>query len=314
MNENPYSDMDKEAYRVAYLIAGYVRNTLTQNEHLELDDWVNANDHNMQLFEDLTDERNIEANLAMMDKVQSQNSFKQLQESDALKKPSRKIGLRKVWIAAACVVIISGVFLIYHYSGKGPTRNNELSITDSATLKPGGNRATLTLSNGSVIDLTTAKNGMIQNGEGSHVSKLADGELVYEKADSSKESVAMHTLSTPVGGKYQVTLPDGTKVWLNAATIIKYPSQFTGNERRVQLNGEAYFEVTRNEKQPFKVVLEDSSTVNVLGTHFNVMSYSNEDAKEVTLIEGSVSVKTNDNSGILEPGMQARINHQNITT
>jgi len=311
MNESPYSDMDKEAYRIAYLIAGYIRNTLTQNEHQELDEWVNANDHNMKLFEDLTDERNIEANLAMMDKVQSEKSFKQLQESGAFKKTAKRFKIRRVWIAAASVVILIGAFLIYRYSGKSPGRNNDLSMTDSTTLKPGGNRATLTLANGAVIDLTTAKNGLIQDGKDSHVSKLRDGELVYEESDSSNGSLAMHTLSIPVGGQYQLKLPDGTMVWLNAKSSIRYPVAFSGKERRVFVTGETFFEVAKDKTKPFRVVADDV-TIEAVGTQFNVNAYSNEPFIATTLVEGSVLVTKGTIENILKPGQQAQLGSDNF--
>ncbi len=313
MNESPYSDMDKEAYRVAHLIAGYIRNTLTEKEHQELDDWVNASDQNMKLFEDLTDERNVEANLQMMDRVQTEQSFKQLQGSGAFNRRSKR-RTRVVWVAAASVILIVGLFFIYRFTSNNAEVKPGLATNDTILLQPGGNRATLTLANGSVIDLTTAKNGTIQNGEGSHVSKPVDGELVYGAGALNDSGTNLHTLSTPVGGQYQVTLQDGTKVWLNAATTFKYPSYFSGNERRVELDGEAFFEVAKNDKQPFRVVLNDNASVNVLGTHFNVMAYSNENSKEITLVEGKVSVKKENKTEELNPGMQARIREGEVST
>ena len=305
--------MDKGAYRIAYLIAGYIRNTITEKEHDELNDWVNASDHNMQLFEELTDENNLDANLAWMDKVHSEQSYQAMRERGAFDVPRKKFHLSPVWIAAASVVLVIGIFFIYRYTGKGSANNDDIVVSDTIKLQPGGNRATLTLADGSVIDLTTAKNGLIKYGKGSHVNKPADGELVYEVNGAAVEAPAIHTLSTPVGGQFQVTLPDGSKVWLNAATILKYPSQFGSNERRVEVNGEAYFEVAKNEKQPFHVVLSDSSNITVLGTHFNVMSYNNETKKEITLVEGSVSVSKKGAVKKLEPGTQAVIKDDDIT-
>jgi ferric-dicitrate binding protein FerR (iron transport regulator) len=116
-----------------------------------------------------------------------------------------------------------------------------------------------------------------------------------------------------VGGQYQLTLPDGSKVWLNAATKLKYPSRFASNERKVEIDGEAYFEVVKNDKQPFRVVLQDGSTVSVLGTHFNVMSYTNETEKEITLLEGKVAVEKNNSVENLEPGTQAIVKTDAIT-
>lgn len=313
MKQNPYSDMDQPAYRIAYLIAGFIRNTITEKEHDELDDWVNESDDNMRLFEELTDERNLEANLAWMDKVQTEQSYMALQEKGAFDVHRKKFQLSPVWMVAASVILIVGVFIIYRFAGNSITNDNNIAVSDTTQLKPGGNRATLTLSDGSVIDLTTANNGLIEIGKGSHVNKPAAGELVYDAGVSPIETPSIHTLSTPVGGQYQVTLPDGTKVWLNAATKLKYPSRFTSNERKVEIDGEAYFEVTKNDKQPFRVVLQDGSTVTVLGTHFNVMSYNNEQEKEITLLEGKVAVTKNKNTENLVPGTQAIITTNAIT-
>lgn len=197
--------------------------------------------------------------------------------------------------------------------GKNKSGNNEIAIADTLQLLPGSNRATLTLADGRVIDLTNAKTGIIVSGQGSHVNKPADGELVYE-ADTSRPGTSLiHTLSTPVGGQYQVRLPDGTKVWLNAATTLKYPARFEAGERKVEVNGEAYFEVAKNEQKLFKVVLADSAAVTVLGTHFNIMAYSDEKTKEVTLLEGSVAVSKKENTKKLEPGSQASISENEIT-
>ncbi len=313
MKQNPYSDMDQPAYRIAYLIAGFIRNTITEKEHDELDDWVNESDDNMRLFEELTDEKNLEANLAWMDKVQTEQSFHTQKEKGAFDLPRKKFRLNPVWMAAASVVLVVGIFFIYRYAGNGSTNNNNITVSDTTQLKPGGNRATLTLADGSVIDLTTANNGIIEIGKGSHVNKPADGELLYDAGVSPIETPSIHTLSTPVGGQYQLTLPDGTKVWLNAATKLKYPSRFASNERKVEIDGEAYFEVAKNDKQPFRVGLQDGSTVTVLGTHFNVMAYSNETEKEITLLEGKVAVEKNNSVENLEPGTQAIVKTDAIT-
>jgi len=317
MNENPYSDMDMEAYRVAYLIAGYIRNTLTEAEHEDLDDWVNASDHNMKLFEDLTDERNIEANLEWMDKVQSEQSFKMLRERGAFKKAAKKFKIHPAWIAAASVVLITVIYFLSRNSNNSEANTDKMTKLDTTGLQPGGNRAFLSLGDGSIIDLTTTKNGLMKNANGSDIIKVGDGALLYEPDTTTEPLSAMHTLTTPIGGQYHLKLPDGTSVWLNAATSIKYPARFSGNERRVELNGEAYFEVTHSvaasgARQSF-VVESNGVTTEVLGTHFNVMSYANEAAKEITLLEGIVRVSIKDNSTELSPAMQAIIKGETIT-
>lgn len=312
MKENPYSDMDEKASRVAYLIAGFIRHTLTENEHDELDEWVNESDHNMQLFEDLTDEKNLFANLEWMDKVQTERSYQLMQQKGAFNIPSKRIYNRKVWLLAASVIVLLSVFFVYKYTLNKRSSIEDIVIVDTTLLKPGGKHATLVLGDGKVIDLSYAKTGVIQDGSGSLVSKTADGELVYAKDSLSSHVAAFHTLSTPVGGQYQVTLPDGTKVWLNAATSIKYPPAFGDTERKVELTGEAYFEVAKNQQKPFIVLLEDSTTIIVTGTHFNIHSYNNEKEQQVTLLEGSVTVSNAGNITKLEPGTQALIKDKEI--
>lgn len=313
MKEHPYNDMDKAAYRTAYLIAGFIRNTLSEKEHDELDNWVNESDHNMKLFEELTDEKNITANLEWMDKAQTEQSYQAMQEKGAFKAPSQKFYNRRIWLAAASVIVLLGVFFVYRYTASKPGSVEDIVTTDTTLLKPGGNRATLTLADGKMIDLTYAKTGTIEDGSGAQLSKTAEGEIVYAKDSGVSNTASFHTLSTPSGGQYQVTLPDGTKVWLNAASTIKYPPAFSGNERKVIITGEAYFEVAKNEKKPFRVLLPDSTAVIVTGTHFNINAYQNEKEQQVTLLEGSVTVSNAVNVTKLEPGTQASIKNKDIT-
>lgn len=314
MNNNPFSHMDKEAHRVAYLIAGYIRNTLTPAEHEELDDWVNENDRNMRLFEDLTDERNIETNLQMMEKAQSERIFRELQQGGRFEKPKgRKIGL--AWMSAVAVVIVLlGVIAVWRSANTSSPQNSNLPIAKTHMLQPGGNRATLTLPDGSVIDLTYAKNGALPNAEALNIAKQDDQVLIYGQRSGNKEIEAIHILTTPVGGQFQVILYDSTKVWLNAESTLRYPVTFQDNERKVELSGEAYFEVAHNAKAPFKVVMADSDTVTVLGTHFNVQAYPKEKEKAVTLLEGKVLVQNDKDKAVLTPNMQATIQGNVLNT
>lgn len=312
MKENPYSGMDEKASRIAYLIAGFIRHTLTEKEHDELDDWVNENDHNMQLFEDLTDEENLVANLEWMDKAQVEESYQAMQLKNAFSLPSKMINYNRIWLAAASVIILLGIFFIYRYTINQPHAVEQIATHDTILLKPGGNRATLTLADGKTIDLSNATTGIVQEDSGFLINKVADGELVYAKEGRVNNLNSLHTLSTPVGGQYQLTLPDGTKVWLNAATSLKYPPVFGGKDRRVELSGEAYFEVAKNIQRPFKVLLEDSTSIVVTGTHFNVQAYKDANEQEVTLIEGSVNVANSVKTTKLEPGTQAVIKDKAI--
>lgn len=170
---------------------------------------------------------------------------------------------------------------------------------------PGGNRAVLTLGNGQRIVLDSASNGTLFNQGGVQCVKLDSGSLAYNMGDAPDE-VQMHTLSTPIGGQFRITLSDGTSVWLNAASKLRFPSSFRGQDRSVEITGEAYFEVTHNDRMPFKVAF-NGNAVEVLGTHFNVMAYADEAKSKVTLLEGSVAVSNPSGRHILKPGMQALV-------
>ncbi|MGO4293167.1 FecR family protein [Chitinophaga sp. RAB17] len=218
-----------------------------------------------------------------------------------LNKPARMRPVRQrwYWAAAAAVLLlvsIGGYFQLKH----------QKEITDVAKIEkvtPGYERATLTLDDGSVVQLDSAGNRTLQQG-GASIQQQG-GQLVYA-ATSDKDAATYNTLRTPRGGQFKVTLPDGTTVWLNAASSIRYPTTFLGQERRVEVSGEAYFEVAKNEKMPFKVSVNGKAEVKVLGTHFNVDAYPEEGIIKTTLLEGAVSMSTPANpSVLLKPGQQA---------
>jgi transmembrane sensor len=173
-------------------------------------------------------------------------------------------------------------------------------------LPPGGNRATLILSNGNSINLTGIKNGALASEKGVVINKNADGRITYGHGKGNAESAnVFNTVLTPRGGQYQLVLSDGTKVWLNSASSLKYPVTFTANKREVELSGEAYFEVAHNQHKPFMVV-SNGQTVEVLGTHFNINAYQDEQATKTTLLEGSVKVLTHGVSSKIKPGEQVQ--------
>jgi transmembrane sensor len=175
---------------------------------------------------------------------------------------------------------------------------------------PGGNKAVLTLANGSTIVLDSAHNGVLAKQGNSIINKTGDGKLVYRaSATADNEVPQINTVTTPRGGQYHIVLPDGSDVWLNAASSISYPTIFNGKTRRVEITGEAYFEVTKNAAMPF-IVKSPRAEVDVLGTHFNIMAYADEDVMKTTLLEGAVKIIANGSSGILKPGQQAVLNNK----
>jgi hypothetical protein len=171
---------------------------------------------------------------------------------------------------------------------------------------PGTNKAVLTLADGSQIPLDDAHIGVLSKQGKSIVNNTSNGKLVYTAAKNSEPDLvpAINTLVTPRGGQYQIVLPDGSKVWLNATSSIKYPTFFKGKDRRVEITGEVYFEVAKNPSMPF-IVKTNNTEIEVLGTHFNVMAYDDEEATKTTLEEGSVKIRNGKWSGILKPGQQA---------
>ncbi|GAB3917128.1 FecR family protein [Mucilaginibacter boryungensis] len=178
---------------------------------------------------------------------------------------------------------------------------------------PGSNKAILTLANGRKIILNDKANGKLAEQSGIKITKTANGQITYTIANvkTPYTNVATNTIEVPPGGQYRVKLPDGTNVWLNAATTLRYPVRFTGNERRVELNGEAYFEVVHNKAMPFRVI-NARQTVEVLGTHFSVMAYGNEAVIKTTLLEGSVKVSDATRSTMLIPGQQSQLTREGI--
>ncbi len=211
------------------------------------------------------------------------------------------IGFRRRWLratvaaAAVAAVVITGFYLF------SPDKN----IIQQADAAPGGNHATLVLADGKVIVLDQQGVGALAEQPGMKPVKSGDDLLVYTGENNGGPTVE-NTLQTPEGGQYSVVLPDGTRVWLNAASTLKYPSAFTGKERRVELSGEAYFEVKKNTEMPFRVYARGME-LEVLGTHFNVMAYPNEQDIRTTLTEGAVKLKQGNASIQLEPGYVASI-------
>ena len=215
----------------------------------------------------------------------------------------RRIKISRRWSLAAAAVLalitVGGYYLYQHHS----PASSGISKSRLADIPPGRKGAILTLADGKQVQLDTIHNGTVAL-QGGQVVKVQHGELIY--SGDSKE-VIYNTVYTPKGRQFQLALPDGTKVWLNAGTTIRYPLLFRGNERKVELNGEGYFEVAQNPAMPFKVVVSKKAIVEVLGTNFNIKAYDNEENIAATLLEGRISVSCNDHTALLDPGQQALI-------
>ena len=224
-----------------------------------------------------------------------------------------------LYLTAACVaLIVTGIAAMFHNNYPNVKFKDLAAEFISHDLPPGGHRAILTLADGKTITLNEAADGELVRAVGMVIRKTGNGQLVYEVAGDNVnvEAGTYNTISTPNGGTYQVILPDGTKVWLNAASTLRFPTSFVSlKERKIELSGEAYFEVIKDAKHPFRV-LTAKQEVQVLGTHFNISSYVDEPTVKTTLFEGSVKVNNLQKTGaanvILKPGQQSIISEGEI--
>jgi ferric-dicitrate binding protein FerR (iron transport regulator) len=208
------------------------------------------------------------------------------------------------WTAAAAVVTGLGALYAIYPSSK-PSPKNQQTAT-ARDIQPATNGAILTLGDGRQVTLDSLQKGVIANQGGTHVS-LSHGTIAYDAHRAGE--VSYNTLSTPKGRLFHLVLPDGSDVWLNAASAVTYPTSFSGNERVVMLKGEAYFDIKQDARRPFSVKLADDTEVHVLGTAFNINAYENEQTIATTLINGSVRINAGSNSSTLKPGYQANVTH-----
>lgn len=290
------------------LIEKYQSGTINTNEQQHLDEWYHS-------FNDEEAVINSRAN----DTPQQLNERLKIRlQQTILEQKNNVIPMRRRWrlpaaaAAVALIILASATFLFF--SSKYPQQQlaavKQVKKKPKTDFAPGGNKAVLTLADGSAIVLDSAVNGTISNQGKIKVVKLDNGLLAYSingQQVTENDAAFFNTISTPRGGQYQVTLSDGTRVWLNAASSIRFPVMFAGKERKVEITGEAYFEVAKNKQMPFKVKA-NSSEIEVLGTHFNVNAYNDEAATRTTLLEGSVKIKKDNYSALLVPGQQSQVN------
>lgn len=251
-----------------------------------------------------------EATVASSD--QQSNSIEIASENrvDNIRPAHRIHFLKTAWFRYAAAILI--VFGSVAYLWINNRNDKDLAAaTDNKRLSsdvgPGGEKAVLTLADGRKIILDSAANGNLAQQGNAQIVKLSNGQLTYNLKGSSSKEIMWNTMATPKGGQYQLTLPDDTKVWLNAASSITYPAVFVGNKREVKIAGEVYFEVAKNKQKPFVVDVDEKSLVEALGTSFNINSYTDEESIKTTLLEGSVRVlKTNTTATATSPGLQPK--------
>ena len=294
MNEN----------EILALLKKYQEGALSNEDKDKVDAWYlhKASNSNLQLNE-----------------YELEDSYQYLKAKLPLKQETKVIRIWPRVAVAASIAVLLGTGIFYFTK----TKEQPIQVAEKPQeIAPGGNRGILTLSNGKQIVLAdiSAKDTIAKEGEDDEVTiKMgANGVITYiinPNTDTSKADANLfNTLSTPTGGQYNIVLADGTKVYLNAVSSIKYPTQFNGDQRIVELDGEAYFEVAKNKNKPF-IVKSGDQDIEVLGTHFNVHAYDNESVVKTTLLEGSVAVSYKNQKAILKPGQQSNVSDKfsNIT-
>lgn len=233
---------------------------------------------------------------------------KNAEPAPVIKSSKKMVAWWRVAAAAVVFCAIAGAYFLWAIKRQEAetTIAKTTGKTGPAAILPGSNKAVLTLSDGSAIALDSTRQGMLTSQGNAQVVNVNGATLLYHAGNENDLQMVYNTLSTPGGGQYQLLLSDGTKVWLNASSSIHFPSTFKGKERNVTITGEAYFEVVKNAAMPFTVTTGDM-TVQVLGTHFDVMAYNDENSINTTLLEGSVKITRGTAHKMLVPGQQSRV-------
>jgi transmembrane sensor len=330
--------------RIAYLLKQYLDKLITEEELAELtllleDD--TAGESVRQALEDLIASAGVPASYE--EEAWEPLFQKIVKRSEAVEmRPRRRVlPLTRIgWAAAAAVLILVAGG---RWFGRKERKDSQQVVSLAHDAAPGGDKALLTLGDGSTVRLDEVRAGLVGRQGNEQLIKSKNAELLYQAdnrdgastaagtgdrvstvAGSDRtETIRYNVLATPRGGQYKLVLPDGTKVWLNAATSLRYPTAFTGKEREVELKGEAYFEVAADAARPFRVRVStggdkdpqarpvagwEPMVVEVLGTHFNIMSYADEPVAKTTLLEGSVRVRKGGKGMLIRPGEQTRLN------
>lgn len=295
--------MEPNIIRLNYLADQFIADTISEQETREL----------FNLIDQLSDDTLLQSRAAALWKeyrsgeplpeTQWEAMYENITSLPVI--GSRMHIVRKWWWMAASVLLLLGTVL-YFQIGSGDKREQTATVKPVQNdVLPGKNGAVLTLADGRQVMLDSSGDGIIATQNGSKVY-MKNGQLTYDQKGAASGAAPYNTMVTPKGRQFVVSLPDGTKAWLNASSSITYPTVFSGKDRLVKITGEVYFEVVQQKNRPFIVDVDGKQTVQVLGTQFNINSYSDEVSIATTLVEGSIKVSANDKSVFLRPGQQSR--------
>lgn len=296
-----------ETHQLELLIKKYHSGQCTPEEKLWLEQWYLSFEWSDvgELPDEITDQLE-EAVWNNLRKYRNENLEAPMQSVPI---PAKTYGKRWLYYGiAASVAFISFLFFYSNIKEEpaGVPANMIAKAQTQKDIQPGTRKASLTMGDGSVISLDSAAVTQLKEGDGTTIDKQY-GKLVYNKAAGHSNEVFYNILDIPRGAEYELVLPDGSKVWLNAASSLKFPTRFIEKERKVYLSGEAYFEIAKNAEQPFKVVTPENMEVEVTGTHFNVMAYPDEEFIKTTLAEGRVNIRNGKSVTSLIPLQQAAL-------
>ncbi len=300
--------------RIGELIIKHYNHDLSVEEEIELNHWLNLSEDNYRLLERFGDAGYVRQQLQRLRNSDKKTAWAKIletiSEARVIEMPAlvpARARWRRIALAASLIGVIAvGAWIWIKNQPGGRTITAAISSKFGSDVRPGSDKAVLTLADGSTILLAAAGKGTIARQGNTKIEKIDSGRLFYNALDEQPGAMAYNTLATPPAGQFQVILPDGTKVWLNNASSLRYPTSFRGKSREVELKGEAYFEVAPDPALPFKVKVNDLA-VDVLGTSFNIMAYADETSVKTTLLSGGVRIIDGNNNISLKPGEQAQI-------
>lgn len=308
--------MNEKSKAIADLVQKHLNDELNDQDKQELDNWLQESEENRLFFDHLTDEKSLAATLSEYE-VSKDIIYGKIKKAIPLDGEKRKrytaiawLNPRRITAVAASVLIISGALVWWSIVNRNEPGTGTAAVPESQRdRQPAFEGAILKLADGQEIILDDAKDGNVAKEGNTQITKQG-GLLSYNSSDPSNK-VLYNTLSTPKGRVYKLSLPDGSKAWLNAASSIRFPAAFSGDVRQVEVSGEVYFEVKQDKEMPFHVKVDQFTTIDVLGTEFNVNAYDNEKVLRTTLLTGSIRVQNKEqeqkgSSVLLKPGQQAQ--------
>ena len=296
--------------RIHYLLTAYISKKATAAEESELMDWLLEAEEDSELKSYVLDVWNQYQPKEEFSYVDWDSIYSSIIHTPVI---SIKPNVRRMrwyrFAAAAVILVLLSASAYFYFSPHSPQRIAAVEPKQNDVAPP-TNKAVLILADGTKIELDSTGSGTLAVQGNVQITKKSTGEINY--AGTATGVVTYNTLNVPRGSRpMSLMLSDGSKVWINVGSSLTYPTAFTGNERKVKITGEAYFEVVHNEKMPF-IVEKGDLIIKDLGTHFNVNTYEDEPSEKVTLLEGSVRITRNSLSQLLKPGQQVRVNNNNI--